>query len=470
MFKKIFSSIVACFSFWKGFIVADNKGKFLKDNSSSLMLQLIVILATFLSIFILYSALKPAVRGACRVILQSDDDLMSVFRGRVVGVEAKKVIKGTTLREVKSIGSLKANDEVVLKVELPTAKIQDIKFKEGSFVNKGDELIVFEDDYYRSETARLEAQYQLRKAEFERAKRLYDQKAGSQKTYDEAIAQMNEAKAQLDGAKFQLSKTVIKAPFDGIIGIMKVSKGSIVQQHTELVNIVDSSIVKVEFMVAVKYIEDIAVGQDVDIAVDAFKDRVFSGVVDAIDSEVDVKNHSILVRAVIPNQSGVLKHGMFANVKLVTGEKSDAILIDEDALDRDGAIEFVWCIDEKGRAYRKRVLTGAKDANGIEILDGLKEGDIVVVAGQLKLTDGVPTKILNKKEIDGASDNSESDDKNESSSEESNAEDSDNDSEGKKDEQKDEADSDNEEKNSDNAQEQKTKDDEEASPKEEAVQ
>ena len=179
-----------------------------------------------------------------------------------------------------------------------------------------------------------------------------------------------------------------------------VTTGNIVQQHTELVYIVDNSQVKVEFSVPAKYIDEIAVGQTVEIDVDAFVGRSFSGVVDAIDSEVDTKNHSVLVRAVIPNKSGLLRHGMFANVKLIIGEKTDVILIDEDALDREGAIEFVWVIDDKGRAYRRRVLTGSKDASGIEIVAGLKDGDIVVISGQLKLTDGSKTKILNKEDFE----------------------------------------------------------------------
>jgi PAS domain S-box-containing protein len=91
---------------------------------------------------------------------------------------------------------------------------------------------------------------------------------------------------------------------------------------------------------------------------------------------------------------------MFANVKLVTGEKSNVVLIDEDALDREGSIEFVWIVDDKDRAYRKRVLSGAKDINGVEILAWLKEGDIVVTTGQLKLAEGRRVKILNKQEFD----------------------------------------------------------------------
>ena len=401
MLHKLKEILVSSYLFWKSFVLADNKKFFISEHKGTLKTQAIILLSAMLVIFITCKSLNPAVKGVCRIVLTSNDELMDMGRDRLIGVEATKAKIGTTLREVKSIGTLKANAEVVIKSEIP-GKISEILFTEGSDVKKGDILIKFEDDLYLSEKNKFEAEFTLRKAEFERVDKLYQKKVGSRKTYDEALAQMNAAKAQLDSATFQLSRTVIKAPFDGTIGIMKgsVSPGNIVQQQTELVDIVDNSMVRVEFLVPVKYIEDIAVGQNVEITVDAFKDKVFSGTVDAIDSEVDTRNHSILVRAIIPNKNGNLKHGMFANVKLITGEKNDVILIDEDALDREGAIEFVWVIDDKGRAYRKRVLVGAKDINGAEIIAGLTDGEIVVTTGQLKLTEGSLTKILNKDELD----------------------------------------------------------------------
>lgn len=400
MLHKLKEILISSYSFWKSFILTNNKKFFINENKGILKTQAIILLSAILVVFVTCKSLNPALKGVCRIMLTSNDELMDMGRDRLIGVEASKAKIGTTLREVKSIGTLKANAEVVIKSEIP-GKISEILFTEGSNVKKGDVLIKFEDDLYLSEKNKFEAEFTLRKAEFERMDKLYQKKVGSRKTYDEALAQMNAAKAQLDSATFQLSRTVIKAPFDGTIGIMKgsVSPGNIVQQQTELVDIVDNSKVRVEFLVPVKYIEDIAVGQNVEITVDAFKDKVFTGTVDAIDSEVDTRNHSILVRAIIPNKNGNLKHGMFANVKLITGEKNDVVLIDEDALDREGAIEFVWVIDEKGRAYRKRVLVGAKDINGAEIIAGLKDGEVVVTTGQLKLTEGSLTKILNKEEL-----------------------------------------------------------------------
>ncbi len=409
MFLKIKEAIKSCFIFWKSFISEKDKKKFLHQNHGSFKTQIIVLLTTILVCFVLYSSMRPAVRGVCRIVLRSAESGMDMGFDRVVGVEAKKVVIGTTLREIKSIGTLKANAEVVIKAEI-SGKIAEILFEEGSKVHKGDTLIKFEDDLYKAEKDKYEAEYTMMKAEYERVDNLYKQKVGSKKAYDEAFAKMQSAQAQLSSATAQLARTVIKAPFDGTIGILKgsVTPGNMVQQQTELVYMVDNSMMKVEFSVPAKYIDDVAPGQNVEITVDAYSGKVFSGTVDAIDSEVDTKNHSVLVKAVIPNKNGYLRHGMFANVRLVTGEKSGVVLIDEDALLREGSIEYVWVIDEKMRAHSKRVLSGAKNINGVEIVAGLRDGETVVTTGQLKLSEGVKTKILNKEEYDSSSQEAQS--------------------------------------------------------------
>ena len=102
------------------------------------------------------------------------------------------------------------------------------------------------------------------------------------------------------------------------------------------------------------------------------------------------------MKAVISNEEELLQHGMLCNVILITGEKSNVIVIPDDALDREGQIEFVWIIDDKYRAYRKRVITGAKSESGVEIVSGLQEGDRIVISGQLRLSDGVKVKLLNE--------------------------------------------------------------------------
>ena len=396
MFKKLLQSIKACFVFWRNFFSSENKKVFWANNSQIVKTPIIVLLCFALGGVILYHAMKPVVKGGCRLILQSENNFIMGMQNRVASIEAKKVKAGSTLKELTSIGLLKSNREAVIKSEI-MGKIKAVLFKEGSNVKKGDELIKFEDDGQKAEVAKYEAEYALRKAECERTQKLYQQKAGSQKTYQEAEASMKMALANLDNARFQLSRTTIKASFDGKIGISKgpIHPGNVIQPNTELVYLVDNSKMKLEFMIPAKYIEDIAVGQAVEITLEAFPGRVFFGTVEAIDSEIDSKSHSILIKAVISNDEGSLRHGMYANVKLITGEKNNVIVIDDDALDREGQHEFVWIVDDKGRAYRRKVITGAKDENGVEIISGLNEGDTVVISGQLKLTDGIKVKILN---------------------------------------------------------------------------
>ena len=378
-------------------IKSDNKKVFWANNSSRALGSLVVLLCFALGGMILYNAMKPVVKGGCKLILQSEADQMTGMQDKAVGVEAVKVKLGTSLKELKSIGVLKANKEVIIKSEI-SGKIKEVLFTEGSEVKKGDILIKFEDDIQKAELEKYEAEYTFKQNEFNMNKSLYQQKAGSQQKYKEAEASMKMAKANVSNAKAQLARTVIRAPFSGKIGILKgaTHPGNVVQPNTDLVYLVNNSPIKVEFLIPAKYIEDISKNQTVEITLESFPNKVFSGAVTAQDAVIDTKNHSILLQAIIPNGDGLLQHGMLCNVILITGEKSGVIMISEDSLDREGQFEFVWIVDDKYRAYRRRVITGAKSENGIEVIAGLQEGDKVVTSGQLRLQDGTKVKILNE--------------------------------------------------------------------------
>jgi membrane fusion protein (multidrug efflux system) len=198
----------------------------------------------------------------------------------------------------------------------------------------------------------------------------------------------------LDAAKARFEKTAILAPFTGNIGLINVSVGAYVQAGQELVTIVDSTPMKVEFKIPEKHVHDVGVGQTIEVRIDAFKDRVFTGVVEAVDSKVESESHSISIRGSIPNDSGILKAGLFANISLIIGEQGETIMIDESAVDREGEIEFVWVV-EKGKAGRRRIMTGTRENGKIEVIGGLQPGQIVVTVGQIKLGDGVRVKITN---------------------------------------------------------------------------
>ena len=332
--------------------------------------------------------------GVCKIVMREDKTRNMSMGDYVVGVEAAKAVVGTTQDEVRSIGYVKGCKEVMLKAEI-NSKIKQINFTEGSYVKEGDELITLDDVEFNAKKEQAEAEYKLAQADYDRVKSAYEKKAVPLKDYDAATAKLQAAKARFEEAEDLLSKTVIKAPFDGYIGIMKISSGNLVQRGQELAFIVDTSTVFVEFMVPARYSNSVDSGQIVNVNIDAYPDTTFSGVVQAVDSAVDQKNHSIFVKASIDNEKQLLKHGLYANVVLVIGEKTGVILIPEDALAREGSIDYVWVIDKKDRAYRKRVVVGSKSGYYVEIVNGLQEGDVVVVAGHLKLSDGIKAQILN---------------------------------------------------------------------------
>lgn len=337
--------------------------------------------------------LKPVAIKGCTWILSSTEDEGAFKQRRPVAVEAQTVHLGTMTRRIQTVGKLTANASVTIRSEIH-GRIKKVAFKEGSQVKQGDLLIQFEDDDIQAELKQAEAELALRKADYSRAVQLQQNKAGTMKDYDKAHAELAVSEGRAAAARSKLAKTTITAPFEGTIGLIHFSEGSYIQANQELVHLVDTTPMKVDFKVPEKFVNDIGSGQMAEVRVQALGDRVFMANVDAVDSKVDTENHSIAVKGSIDNENGWLKAGSFAQVSLIIGEKGDTIVVDEAAVDREGNFEFVWVI-EKGRAHRQRVITGVREKNQTEIVAGLQPGQIVVTAGQIRLADGMNVNITN---------------------------------------------------------------------------
>ena len=312
---------------------------------------------------------------------------------RVRVIEAQTVTLGTVSKRINTVGHMRANAMVVIKSEI-SGRIAELLFTEGGTVKKGDLIIRFEDAEHRAAVQIAEGEHENAKANLERISKLHEQKVESNKKLDEANATMKITEGKLLQAKANLEKANIKAPFDGTIGIMNISAGAFVQGATDLVTVVDNKSVKVTFKVPEKNVHDIGVGQVVEVKVSAFKDQVFTGMIEAVDAKVEQESHSVQVKGVIPNPDNLLREGLFANVSLIVGEKGNTMTVDESSIERMGEIEYVWVV-ERGRAEKRRVLTGARENGQVEIVAGLQPGQIVVTSGQIKLSDGAKVKISN---------------------------------------------------------------------------
>lgn len=309
-----------------------------------------------------------------------------------ISVEAVKVATGKIDHAIEAIGNLASNESVILSPEI-AGRITDILFKEGQPVKSGDALIKLDDAISRAELAQVQASLTLSKTNYDRAKGLYAKSASSALVLDEALAKRNADQAGADLAQAKLNKTVISAPFDGIVGLRSVSVGDYVNPGQSLANIESIDPIKVDFRVPEVYLNVLKSDQTINVSVDAFPGKTFQGSVYAIDPLIDSAGRTVVMRATLPNTDGILRPGLFARVNLLVGSNDKALLVPEEALVPQGGTPFVYVVRD-GKAVTVPVKTGMRRDGQVEITEGLVEGDMVVTAGQIKIRPNAAVKII----------------------------------------------------------------------------
>jgi membrane fusion protein (multidrug efflux system) len=309
-----------------------------------------------------------------------------------VPVETAPVQVGPIQRRLTAVGSLRSNESVVMRPEV-AGRIAEIRFDEGQRVEQGQPLVVLDGSIYRAEVEEAEASLELSRANHERALDLLKRGAGTTKARDEAVAELRQDEAALELAKARLDKTVIRAPFDGVVGLREVSVGDFVNVGENMVNLEQIDPLKADFRVAEIYLGAVGPGQRIELGADAFRGETFTGEVYAIDPLIDESGRSIVLRARLANPDDRLRPGLFVRVTLVLNEREDAIQIPEQALMPQGQEQFVFRVVE-GKATLTKVTAGIRRDGMVEITEGLGPEDEVVTAGQLKIRDGAAVKPL----------------------------------------------------------------------------
>jgi membrane fusion protein (multidrug efflux system) len=240
---------------------------------------------------------------------------------------------------------------------------------------------------------RAEANLDLSRANRDRSEVLLADEAISRREWEEASAQWQLDEANLRLAQAQLDKTVLRAPFDGLLGLRYISPGEYVQPGQPIVTLDDTDPIKIDFRVPEVFSARLQDGQTVQVEVDAAPGTTFSGRVYAVAPVVDPEGRSLLVRAVIPNPERSLRPGMFAQVHLVMEERPDALMVPEQALFSRGQDQFVYKVVD-GVVAEAPVRLGLRQRGMVEIVEGLVPGDTVITAGQIKVRPGVPVVIV----------------------------------------------------------------------------
>src|SRR3954469_22068971 len=299
-----------------------------------------------------------------------------------------------------AVGDLAAVHQVNVTSDV-SGRITEILFTAGTEVKAGSPLIQLFDAPEQADLASFKAQATVAQLSLDRAKQLASRQFGPQATVDQAQAAYDQANAGIARTQAIISQKLVRAPFDGDLGVRHVEVGQFLTAGTQIVTLTDLSQLYANFTVTEKDSAQLKVGQVVRIKVDPYPGRNFEGEITTIEPQIATETRNIRVQATIGNPDGILKPGMFATTTVVLPDKPAVVTVPETAVDYTLYGDSVFIIAEKKEeegktslsAVRTFVRTGNRVNGRTEILSGVKDGDRVVAVGQLKLQSGAAVTI-----------------------------------------------------------------------------
>jgi membrane fusion protein (multidrug efflux system) len=301
-------------------------------------------------------------------------------------VETVRVAPASLAEQFETVGSLRAQESAVIRPEID-GKIIAINFSEGQHVAAGTPLFTLDGALAQADLNEAAANLSNSRRANARARELADKQLISRADVDKAAAGLGVDQARAASARARLDKTRIRAPFDGVVGLRSVSVGDYVKPGDALVDLVRMDPIEVELRAPEVVLASLAVGQKINLGVDSFPGQVFTGTIVAIAPTVELAGRSVLLRARLDNNDGKLRPGMSARVQIVLGTNPNALMVPEQAIWPSGEEKMVYVVKD-GVAKLVPVTLGARQPGMVEVVSGLKAGDEVVTAGQLKLHDG----------------------------------------------------------------------------------
>jgi membrane fusion protein, multidrug efflux system len=299
-----------------------------------------------------------------------------------------------------AVGDLAAVHQVNVTSDV-SGRITDIMFTPGATVKAGSPLVQLFDAPDQGDLASFKAQAVGAQLALDRAKQLAARQFGPQSTVDAAQVTYDQANAGIAKTEAIISQKLVRAPFDGELGVRHVEVGQFLTAGTQIVTLTDLSTLYANFTVTEKDSAALKVGQIVRVAVDAYPGRTFEGKITTIEPQIATDTRNIRVQATLDNPDHILKPGMFVTTTVVLPDKPAVVTVPETAVDYTLYGDSVFLITEKKEddgktsltAVRTFVRTGNRVNGRAEILSGLKAGDRVVAVGQLKLQSGAAVAI-----------------------------------------------------------------------------
>jgi len=305
--------------------------------------------------------------------------------------------------ELSAVGTLRAVRGADLAPEV-SGVISAIHFRSGDEVKAGTPLVQLNAAADIAQLESLKAAAQLAQVTYERDARQLKVQAVSQATVDADAANLKVARARVAEQQALVDKKSVRAPFAGRLGLRAVDLGQYVAPGTKLVTLQSLDPMYADFSVPQSALAEVRTGLKVSATSDALPGERFAGTIDAIDAKVDPATRNVQVRASLSNPKHRLLPGMFVTVSVDTSAPERRLTLPQTAITFNPYGNTVFVVEEKGKqpdgkpklvATQRFVTTGATRGDQIAVLSGVKDGETVVTAGQLKLRNGVPVIINN---------------------------------------------------------------------------
>ena len=305
-----------------------------------------------------------------------------------VPVEVVVARTDTVVDAIAANGQVEAVQFIELQPEV-SGRVTAILVREGASVGEGTPLIRIDDAPIRAQVARAEADRDLAAQALARSRQLLALDGISREELERAEATARSSQAALDLLTIQLERTVVRAPFAGVVGERRISLGDMVTPTTPLMTLQTVDPQRAAFTVPERFADQVSEGQEVTFRVAARPERTWRGRVDFVSPSIDPTSRTVMIKARVPNPDRELQAGMFLELRLATATRSDAVVIPEEAVVPLDQGTFVWVVT-KGQAERREVTLGVRTPGLVEVRSGIAAGEEVVVAGQVRLQPGAP--------------------------------------------------------------------------------
>ena len=297
---------------------------------------------------------------------------------------------------IEAIGSLRAVKGAELSLEA-SGVVKSISFNSGDDVAAGAILLKLRtaDDVARLDS--LKAMAELNEITLDRSQRLLKTQATSQAQLDSDAAKLKDTKAQVAQQQAVIDKKILRAPFAGHLGIRAVDLGQYLGAGTPIVTLQALDPIYVDFYVPQQSVDQVRLGQQVAVKVDAYKDQTFAGEISAVNPKVDVSNRNVQIRATLKNPDHKLLPGMYATIDVAVGPPATYVTLPQTAITYNPYGDTVYVVESKNNdaegkpqlvARQTFVTIGPTRGDQVAILRGIDAGDTIVTAGQIKLHNG----------------------------------------------------------------------------------